>query len=157
MKARKKPVVVEAVKWNGNNAVEIYNFLEDLNVESQWEVKTEGKNFFIGFDKGQCVTGTLIIKTLEGNHIANIGDYIIKGIKGEFYPCKPDIFEKTYDIVDDHCEQEVKKHYKNLKSWIDSNLKCIHDDPVWDEEAYDAIHFILDDYKKRLGGNENVR
>ena len=42
----------------------------------------------------------IIIQTLEGNHIASVGDYIIKGIAGEFYPCKPDIFEKTYDEVD---------------------------------------------------------
>ena len=42
----------------------------------------------------------LFIKTLEGVHMARVGDYIIKGVKGEFYPCKPDIFAQTYDIVD---------------------------------------------------------
>ena len=42
---------------------------------------------------------SLVIHTLEGDHHANPGDYIIKGIHGEFYPCKPDIFEKTYDII----------------------------------------------------------
>lgn len=41
------------------------------------------------------------IRTLEGNHLCNIGDYIIKGVQGEFYPCKPDIFEETYEVVDD--------------------------------------------------------
>ena len=45
------------------------------------------------------LVSTLCIYTLEGSHQANIGDYIIKGVNGEFYPCKPDIFEKTYDIV----------------------------------------------------------
>ena len=44
--------------------------------------------------------GTLLIRTLEGDHIASVGDYIIKGIKGEIYPCKPDIFEKTYEEVE---------------------------------------------------------
>ena len=41
----------------------------------------------------------LFIKTLEGNHLASVGDYIIKGVQGEFYPCKPDIFEQTYEEV----------------------------------------------------------
>jgi hypothetical protein len=41
----------------------------------------------------------LVIHTLEGNHYAGIGDWIIKGVKGEFYPCKPDIFAATYDAV----------------------------------------------------------
>ena len=49
-------------------------------------------------DGGKWFT-TLDIFTLEGTHYADFGDYIIKGIKGEFYPCKPDIFEKTYDII----------------------------------------------------------
>ena len=53
-----------------------------------------GENFYIDHDK---IKGGLIIKTLEGEHLASIGDYIIKGVKGEFYPCKPDIFEQTYE------------------------------------------------------------
>lgn len=44
--------------------------------------------------------GGLVIKTLEGEHLANIGDYIIKGVHGEFYPCKPDIFRETYEEVE---------------------------------------------------------
>ena len=150
MKARKKPVIVEAVQWNGKNVVEIYNHLEDLNVENQWEVKTSGKNFYIKFENEACQLGTLMIKTLEGEHKASIGDYIIKGVNGEFYPCKPDIFEKTYEIVNESEQYEPQKHYENLKQWIDGNLICEYDDPVWNKEAYEAIHFILDDYKKRI-------
>ena len=44
--------------------------------------------------------GELYIKTLEGIHHVSIGDYIIKGVKGELYPCKPDIFEQTYEVVE---------------------------------------------------------
>ena len=99
MRYRKKPVIVEALQWNGNNVIDIYNFLEDENVETQYEVNIEGKNFYIDFSRGQCVTGDLMIKTLEGTMKADIGDYIIKGVNGEFYPCKPDIFEKTYEEV----------------------------------------------------------
>lgn len=47
-----------------------------------------------------CFKETMTIETLEGAMIANIGDYIIKGVNGEFYPCKPDIFEKTYEFVE---------------------------------------------------------
>lgn len=100
MRYRKKPVIVEALQWNGNNVIDIYNFLEDKNVETQYEVNSEGKNFYIDFSRGQCVTGDLMIKTLEGTMKADIGDYIIKGVNGEFYPCKPDIFEKTYEVVE---------------------------------------------------------
>lgn len=76
MKYRKKPVVIEAVQFNGRNSADIHEFCGDKVREPV------GKDY-------------LEIKTLEGIHIASPGDYIIKGINGEFYPCKPDIFEKT--------------------------------------------------------------
>lgn len=78
MKYRKKPVVIEAMQWNGNNFEEVCMFCNSI-------IKADT------FDK------QLTIKTLEGNMIASKGDYIIKGVKGEFYPCKPDIFEATYE------------------------------------------------------------
>lgn len=109
MKFRKKPVVVEAVQWNGTNVVEVYNFLENKNVETQYGVKTDGKNFYIKFENGSCQLGTLMIKTLEGEHKASVGDYIIKGVNGEFYPCKPDIFEKTYYPVKESYLHDLSK------------------------------------------------
>lgn len=86
---RKIPVVVEAVKWTGDNREEINNFI------GLADNPDEAKH---GFDK----KGTLLIRTLEsghGMHTATIGDYIIKGVEGEFYPCKPSVFEKTYEGV----------------------------------------------------------
>ena len=83
MKYRKKPVVIEAIQFNGENAKEIIAFCETLE---QLNAQREGEN--------------IAIKTLEGTMIANIDDYIIKGVKGEFYPCKPDIFEQTYEVVE---------------------------------------------------------
>ncbi len=80
MKFRKKPVVIEAKQWNGHNKEEIDKFV--------------GKEL----DYTNADTD-LIIPTLEGDHTAHIFDWIIKGIKGEFYPCKPDIFKQTYDEV----------------------------------------------------------
>jgi hypothetical protein len=88
MKATKKPVTIEAVKWNGENSEEIIAFCGDSAFTAVESVM------------GQTETEELYIKTLEGNLHASVGDYIIRGVNGELYPCKPDIFEKTYDIVD---------------------------------------------------------
>ena len=80
-KFRKKPVVIEAKQWLGGNEHfdEIKQFAgEDFHC---WHMHTD----------------SISIKTLEGFMNASKGDYIIKGIKGEFYPCKPDIFEQTYE------------------------------------------------------------
>ena len=75
----KKPVIIEAVQWNGHNCTEVATFVA-------------GTKRTFGFSGDSC-----IIETLEGTMIASKGDYIIKGIKGEFYPCKPDIFQATYE------------------------------------------------------------
>lgn len=94
-KYRKKPVVIEAVQWIGENHRDMWDFLTGKTDEY---MRSEGDNFYIDRAK---VEGGLVIKTLEGEHIANMGDYIIKGIQGEFYPCKPDIFEATYEKVEE--------------------------------------------------------
>jgi len=78
-KYRKKPVVIEAEKWTGHNKRIIENFVHERLIAKD---------------------GCLEIKTLEGIMIANAGDYIIKGVHGEFYPCKPDIFAETYEAVE---------------------------------------------------------
>lgn len=88
---RKKPVVIEAIQFTYTNIDEI----ED----------------FVGGDLGKNAQGDTVIATLEGAMICSLDDFIIKGVKGEFYPCKPDIFEKTYekvitDIVEGQAEQE---------------------------------------------------
>lgn len=80
MKFRKKPVVIEAVLWTGKNVTEISDFIKDP------------KDFTLeDFDR------VVVIHTLEGKMTAQPGDWIIKGVKGEFYPCKPDIFDATYE------------------------------------------------------------
>lgn len=89
-KYRKKPVVIEAIQYN-HNLQEIKDFVGEDNLSFY-----EGT---VGFD-GCIELNVLFIKTLEGNMKVSKGDYIIKGVNGEFYPCKPDIFEKTYEGVD---------------------------------------------------------
>ncbi len=76
-KFRKKPVVIEAVQFNGGNTTEVANFI--------------GGKHSVG------TSPTYVeIHTLEGIMTASVNDWIIKGVSGEFYPCKPEIFEKTY-------------------------------------------------------------
>lgn len=84
-KFRKKPVVIEAVQWNGKNINEIKEFT---------------KSYLRNKSKFKFLDHYLIINTLEGDMRVDVGDYIIKGVHGEFYPCKPDIFKKTYEPVD---------------------------------------------------------
>lgn len=87
-KYRKKPIVIEAIQWDGST--KSFNLIQELN--------SLGKRTIISESDIDDVTD-LIIPTLEGDMRALIGDWIIKGINGEVYPCKPDIFAKTYDLV----------------------------------------------------------
>lgn len=80
-KYRKKPVIIEAVIWTGNNIDEVKKL-----------AKNATDNFI--FDNND-----LFIETLEGNMKVSVGDYIIKGVEGEFYPCKHGIFKETYETV----------------------------------------------------------
>lgn len=82
----KKPIPIEAVQWTGMNRAEIMNFCHDARL-----VYHE--------DENEPVTAELYIHTLEGNMHAKHGDYIIKGIRGEFYPCEQTIFKETYEEV----------------------------------------------------------
>ncbi|HGR3810955.1 TPA: hypothetical protein ACL4TM_001595 [Streptococcus pneumoniae] len=77
-KYKKKPVVIEAIRFIGSNYEEIREFI--------------GENIL-------CSDLSIVIPTLEGDMVAQKGDYIIKGVQGEFYPCKPDIFTETYEVV----------------------------------------------------------
>lgn len=89
MKYRKMPVVIEAVQWKGNNLSEIEQELDAKHTV----VETIGR--------GGLPTGCLTVYTLEGPLSAQRFDWIIKGVKGECYPCKPDVFMLTYDLVAD--------------------------------------------------------
>ena len=87
MKYRKLPIVIEAFKWE-----------DDCDLFSEDIPKWFKDNLKIDFYFSNM---NLFIRTLEGNMKVNDGDYIIRGVNGEFYPCKPDIFEKTYEAVND--------------------------------------------------------
>jgi hypothetical protein len=95
MRYRKKPVVVEAMQWDGTRASkehieEVFYNLETNSVELPMHGKWDGKTYL-----------SWTIYTLEGLVDASPGDWIITGVKGEHYPCKPDIFEATYERVEE--------------------------------------------------------
>ncbi len=80
-KFRKKPVVIEAVQWTGRNLADMTEHM--------------------GNGRLSLNQGRIVIETLEGTMLADIGDWIIRGVKGELYPCKPDIFEATYEPAEE--------------------------------------------------------
>lgn len=90
-KYRKNPVIIEAWQWNGKTLGDARKFQKENGLPN-WSIGNAGD-----FSDGRA-TG-MIIPTLEGRHLAQQGDFIIRGIAGEYYPCKPDIFEKTYEPV----------------------------------------------------------
>lgn len=95
MKYRKKPVVIEAELFMAyTTALAPYPPMPDGGELWQWLTKN-GAHFSL--QEEPSGRAYLVLETLEGDMAAHVGDYIIKGIKGEFYPCKPDIFEATYE------------------------------------------------------------
>lgn len=87
----KKPIEIEAIQLTENNIIEVFNFIDGENYEKTKSTE-ELEDIVLGVTKQGYIQ-------LEGIMIAGFGDYIIKGVKGEFYPCKPDIFQATYEEV----------------------------------------------------------
>jgi hypothetical protein len=117
MKYRAKPTIKEAIQYTGENLEEVMQF--------------------IGLDRTPPpIEGmTLVINTLEGNMHAAVNDYIIKGIKGEFYPCKPEIFEASYEKVEktleDYIQEEIQNGPSHYESFDGMNCHDVNDD--WNE------------------------
>ena len=97
LEAKKKPVIIECIEWIGT----IQSTREVLEFMGQKVVTNCNKSSdaFLDYHE-KCLNFGLTIKTLEGDMKASVNDFIIKGVSGEFYPCKPDIFYNTYDIID---------------------------------------------------------
>lgn len=90
----KKPVEIEAIQLKEDNIIEVFEFLDGANYK-----ETKSVEELEDFSQMMLKQGYIEIETLEGIMKASFEDYIIKGIKGEFYPCKPDIFQATYEEV----------------------------------------------------------
>lgn len=98
---RKKPVVIEAVQWDGTaeGATPIIN----------WILENDGTATYYGpgeFDNGETQASYIKITTLEGQMLVCKSDWVIRGVKGEFYPCKPGIFERIYEPETDYAERD---------------------------------------------------
>jgi hypothetical protein len=128
----KKPVTIQALQWNGANIKEMAKFMQtqedgnwvqDLDLESMPHHQILQGTHWI-FDDS-----VLMIKTLEGLMMASKGDFIIRGIKGEYYPCKPDIFELTYN-------QETKGLSK-----LQEFIVCSLDAPTFLTDTFTHIFF----------------
>jgi len=113
MKYRKKPVVIDAIEWDGF----------DHTLRNIRRMAPAGKRA-VKLAPG----GGIAIVTLEGEMRANIGDFVIRGIRGELYPCKPDIFHATYDRVQD--DRDV-----GAAEVRDDELREIEDEILADEEG----------------------
>lgn len=100
MKYRKKPVIIEAFQMTKERRQDNYEWPNWLNQAWQKEDTEVGS---VSPQQSYESDGTdeLVIFTLEGLHLVKFGDWIIQGIQGELYPCKPDIFELTYELVKD--------------------------------------------------------
>ena len=102
-KYRKKPVVIDAIQLKVGNIDSVYEFVYGNKPDLRLSI---AQDRWYDYCRSVIKNG-LDIPTLEdgddkrAKHVASIGDYIIKGIQGEFYPCKPDIFEATYEVVNE--------------------------------------------------------
>jgi hypothetical protein len=121
MKFRKKPLVIDAMQWTGENLLEVIRFtgLNPSASHFKWDeyaelVRNDGLKIF----------------TLEGKMSAGVGDWIIKGVKGEFYPCKEDIFNMTYELAKP--VQVIAAYQSESKP---SDMLSVEDyeniDPIW--------------------------
>lgn len=93
MRYRKKPVIVEAIQYDGSNGEKVKEWAGDN--KKIWE------EYDVYVSPPGVSTCRIKVITLEGKMYAYPGDWIIRGIEGEYYPCKPSIFEKTYEVVED--------------------------------------------------------
>ena len=126
MKYRKLPVEIEAFQYDGD----LVNRFDEYYVpEWAWDAYRKDIIFYGG-------PGELYIKTLEGVHYVSVGDYIIKGVKGELYPCKPDIFEQTYQPVNEMLPEKELAPKENPV--IENNFKY-HAPTGIQPETYAAI------------------
>ena len=114
----KLPVTVQAIQWDGKNLKEVTSFIsgKPVNLSEYAAIFAWERYEKIISDKG------LTINTLEGEMKASIGDYIIKGINGEFYPCKPGIFNKTYQESNSPNVQEFEEVVSPVIEYLSQNF-----------------------------------
>jgi hypothetical protein len=127
---KKKPVVVKAIQLHAKTIDEVYDF---LGISNQGNFPGCGS----GIDP---VDGKFKITTLEGVMIAEMDDYIIQGVEGEFYPCKPSIFEKTYELDDSEKDLIIEvSFFKPNGKWYTSGEVNVGSARLWKGDLLQGI------------------
>jgi len=145
-KWKKKPVVIEAFLWTGG--------IEQTE-DPQWIIDAM-ENGTVGFVDSGTPNIKLTIKTLEGVMEANQGDYIIQGVKGELYPCKPDIFEMTYDKAPKDWRERLQIEHDELGDKCDKLVNALANHDVPEDQRpmlsiqFNTMHAYLQILKLRL-------
>lgn len=139
MKYRKKPAVIEAFQYDGD--------LKGSNGKyyvPQWAVEAleNGTMFYDSLNENEPPC-ELFIRTLEGVHHVSVNDFIIQGVQGELYPCKPDIFEQTYEVAQEMFEAMGYKRTRN-------------DEEIWFENEYYNVVFYIKENKYELDFYDRV-
>ena len=147
MKFRKKPIVVEAIQWLVYNYPDVVRFAEETNQTVRLDRDTFREYSEVG----------LMVDTLEGMVIASPGDWIIRGVHGELYPCKPDIFEETYEEAADKHFADDGKMFPLIENLIERMQKNADDLRAAEKEHYGRdstvstftwMHSMKRDYEK---------
>ena len=160
MKYRKKPIVIEAQQWDGT-------FQETMRLSEEMKIDTVSKSYNV-MDN---TVSLWRIGTLEGPHEVSKGDWIIKGIKGELYPCKPDIFEMTYneeidpsDFTSLDVSIELHKHGFYVPSsyyyeWTGATEISKSDEKYWFQDSINVYtqEEIDEHFPSNVAVNENVK
>jgi hypothetical protein len=140
----KKPVTIEAIQWTGRNLREVIAFTDGppdtrtTHAGMAWDAYTD-----------LVERDGLKIYTLEGKMLASPGDWIIKGVKGEFYPCKPDIFEATYSraaLASAPAQPaDIENLRKALQFYADGEHFIKSDDSAWDTVSGEPQNYWCDE------------
>ena len=140
MEYRKNPVVIEAFRYAMDSRPDWF----DTKVTSN-EIIT-----YVGTDIRDSSQYYCEIKTLEGIMRGNCGDYIIKGVQGEVYPCKPDIFEMTYEIASTSSQTEISD--EEIEKWVASTPYYGHCTPEYKEGLDEGAKWYREQLKKKQNG-----
>jgi hypothetical protein len=138
MKFRKKPVVIEAIQWDGT-----YKGMVEINIYFKNIVTASAC-----YHQANNTVSDWRIITLEGGHIVSKGDFVIRGIAGEYYPCKPDIFEKTYEKVEESNVSSQEPDAEQMKT--DKGVVLAHYYQVEPDSHYWTSLEMLLNYLKQV-------
>lgn len=134
---RKLPVIVAALQWTGTNLAEVLEFTGKHPKWNEWF--PGGFKEYAEFVKND--RNVFKIKTLEGTHEAKPGDWIMRGVNGEHYPCDLDIFEKTYRIVDP-AKEDINKQIDMVMSSIVATLPRTREHSLTITKLEEAKHWL---------------